>query len=264
MECPVNAIQAVFFDIDGTIVYDTDVLQSASTAIEKLQERGIKVALCTGRSILHTVHVQEHLGIDCAVYFNGGLTRQRDDILESHPLAKDVVKRILSFAEGNDLPFILHTVSKTVSFEPMPSSVEPLLKSFDFPPLAIEDRNTWLQEHADVYQVNVFMDKRWEQVVQNQIPECLIYRWDDTAVDLQKRGCDKSMGGLALLKRWNISPEHAMHIGDGGNDIGMFRTMGMSVAMGNAPDEVQQYAKTTTDRVENDGVYKALEKLRML
>jgi Cof subfamily protein (haloacid dehalogenase superfamily) len=264
MECLVNSIQAVFLDIDGTIVYDSEVMKSAVNAIQKLQDRGMKIALCTGRSILHTVRVQEQLGIDCAVYFNGGLTMQREEIHQSHPLTKDVVRRILSFSDSNQLPCILHTVYKTVAFEPMPSKVDPLLRAFDFPPVTIEDRETWLQEHADVYQVNVFMDRRWEQVVQNEIPECLIYRWDESAVDLQKRGCDKSMGGLALLKSWNISPEHAMHIGDGGNDIGMFRTMGMSVAMGNAPEEVQQYAKATTDRVENDGVYKALEKLNLL
>jgi Cof subfamily protein (haloacid dehalogenase superfamily) len=264
IECGLDQIEAVFLDIDGTIVYDSKVVPSVVEAIGELQQRGFRVALCTGRSILHTTHIQHQLAVESAVYFNGGLALLKDIALTSHPLAPVVVRRISSFAQENHLPYILHTVEKTVVFEQIPKTLEPLLRAFDFPPLSVEDPQTWQDTHQDVYQVNVFMDKRWEQTVQNQIPECLIYRWADQAVDLQKRGCDKSVGAMALLETWNIAPENALHIGDGGNDVGMFKTMGHSVAMGNAPEEVKQYAKMTTERVENNGVYHALKKLELL
>jgi Cof subfamily protein (haloacid dehalogenase superfamily) len=260
----VGTIEAVFLDIDGTIVYDAGVVPSAQTAIRALQQRGIRVALCTGRSILHAKGIQAQLQIDSAVYFNGGLSLHNGKILTSHPLFPDVVERILAFTDENRHPCILHTVTKTVVFDNIPKTIEPLLRAYDFPPLSREDRTDWLERHEDVYQVNVFMDKRWEQVIQNEIPECLIYRWDDNAVDLQKRGCDKSMGASALLEAWNIPLQNAVHIGDGGNDVGMFQVMGTAIAMGNAPDEVKEYATWTTTRVEEDGVYEALKKLEVI
>ncbi len=82
-------------------------------------------------------------------------------------------------------------------------------------------------------------------------------------MDLQKLHCDKSVGATALLKRLGVPPEHAMHIGDGGNDIGMFQTVGVSVAMGNADDGVKQYAKYVTDNVENDGVFAFCERFNL-
>ena len=50
-----------------------------------------------------------------------------------------------------------------------------------------------------------------------------------------------------------------MACGDGGNDIAMLQHAGIGVAMGNADDDVKQYADYVTDSVDEDGIFKALK-----
>lgn len=257
-------IQAVFLDIDGTLVYKGRLTDSAKVTVDELKKNGLFVALCTGRSRLHTHQIQQQLGIRDAVYFNGGLAINKQRIVQSSPLAQDVVARIRNFSVGHELPLILHAQDEALVFDDIPGEFQGLLEDYQFPDLRPVEENLWQETSTKVYQANVFMKPTWDQVAQNQFPECLLYRWDEKAVDLQKRGCDKSLGALAILREEGISPSETLHIGDGGNDIGMFQTMGMSVAMGNAPKEVQHQARMVTARVEEDGVYHAMKDLNLI
>lgn len=257
-------IRAVFLDIDGTLVHQGRLVPSAEKAVRLLQQNDIYVALCTGRAQLHTRQIQHRLELQDAVYFNGGLTVRGDDVVKSNPLSPNVVQRIRDFSFANELPVIFHSQKDALVFEDIPGEFSPLLEEYQFPELNRVNTDLWHTRTEDIYQANVFMAKTWDLPVQNHFPECLLYRWDDTAVDLQRRGCDKSVGALALLDRLDISPSEAVHIGDGGNDVGMFQNMGMSVAMGNAPREVQHHAQMVTGRVQDDGVYHALKRLKLI
>ena len=62
-----------------------------------------------------------------------------------------------------------------------------------------------------------------------------------------------------ILKYYDIPLGETMCFGDGGNDIPMMRHAAVSVAMGNAMDEVKRTAGYVTDTVDNDGVWKALK-----
>jgi Cof subfamily protein (haloacid dehalogenase superfamily) len=259
-----SEIRAVFLDIDGTLFYEGAIVESARRAVLKLLQRDLFVAICTGRSILHAKRIQRDLGLADAVYFNGGLAISNDRVVLSQPLSADVVGRVIQFSRRNQLPIILHTQRSTVIFEPFPDVYRPILEAYDFPPLERIELEHWQSSAEPVYQINVFMDRTWDHTVQNEFPECLLYRWDDRAVDLQKRGCDKVIGAKALLETWNVSPAVALHIGDGGNDIGMFRELGYSVAMGNASEEVKRHAKWVTTSAHEDGVYRALARLGII
>jgi hydroxymethylpyrimidine pyrophosphatase-like HAD family hydrolase len=49
-----------------------------------------------------------------------------------------------------------------------------------------------------------------------------------------------------------------MAIGDYENDLGMFREAGLSVAMGNAPDDIKAKADCVTDTNQAGGLGKAI------
>ena len=53
--------------------------------------------------------------------------------------------------------------------------------------------------------------------------------------------------------------EECMAFGDGGNDMSMLEAAAIGVAMGNAEDRVKACADYVTDRIENDGIMKALQ-----
>ena len=53
-------------------------------------------------------------------------------------------------------------------------------------------------------------------------------------------------------------------IGDGPNDLQMMEYAGISVAMGNARDEVKRLADMVTDHIDEDGILHAFERLGLI
>jgi hydroxymethylpyrimidine pyrophosphatase-like HAD family hydrolase len=62
-----------------------------------------------------------------------------------------------------------------------------------------------------------------------------------------------------MAKRQGIPTEAVATIGDMENDLAMFRTSGLSFAMGNAADHVKKAATHVTASNEDDGFAKAVE-----
>ncbi len=59
----------------------------------------------------------------------------------------------------------------------------------------------------------------------------------------------------------NLQKEELIAFGDGENDLEMLKEVGVSVAMGNAVNEVKKIATMVTDSNEEDGLVTALSKI---
>ncbi len=63
-----------------------------------------------------------------------------------------------------------------------------------------------------------------------------------------------------LAKRLGIKPAEVMAIGDEKNDLGMLKTAGMGIAIGNAVPELQALADQITTDNNHNGVGEAIAK----
>ena len=84
-------------------------------------------------------------------------------------------------------------------------------------------------------------------------------------LDIAPQGVDKSTGLEIVRTELGIDPAHVLVIGDGRNDVGMFRWAlengGRAVAMEQGPQEVRDAAGETTTSVQAGGVAAVLRKL---
>ncbi len=80
------------------------------------------------------------------------------------------------------------------------------------------------------------------------------------ALEITAAGVDKGASLLHLAGRLGASRAEVMAMGDSGNDLAMLKAAGLSVAMGNATDEVKALADYLTETNENDGVAQAVER----
>ena len=78
-------------------------------------------------------------------------------------------------------------------------------------------------------------------------------------LEINAAGCHKGAALAALGKILNISRENTAAIGDNGNDREMLEYAGLSIAMGNATEEIKKIAKATTASCEEDGAALAIE-----
>ena len=74
----------------------------------------------------------------------------------------------------------------------------------------------------------------------------------------------KANGIEVLLHHLNITPAQAIAFGDNYNDLDMLELAGVGVAMNNAPDDVKKTASAVTDDNNHDGIYKFLQKIKLV
>jgi Cof subfamily protein (haloacid dehalogenase superfamily) len=78
-------------------------------------------------------------------------------------------------------------------------------------------------------------------------------------LDVTPPGCNKGTFVQAVAQRLGISLEAVATIGDMQNDLAMFRVSGISIAMGNATDDVKKVANHVTASNEDEGFANAIE-----
>jgi hypothetical protein len=81
----------------------------------------------------------------------------------------------------------------------------------------------------------------------------------DGVAMIMHREAKKSKAVAALADNWGIRRSEIVAFGDDLNDVDMLKHCGVSVAMGNAVDEVKGIAAYICDTNENDGVAKWIE-----
>jgi hydroxymethylpyrimidine pyrophosphatase-like HAD family hydrolase len=83
-------------------------------------------------------------------------------------------------------------------------------------------------------------------------------------VDVIPKGGSKATTILHVAEQVGLTKDDVISFGDGMNDREMLAASGVGVAMGNASDEVRQYANMITSDNDNDGIWKALMELGFL
>ena len=78
-------------------------------------------------------------------------------------------------------------------------------------------------------------------------------------VDLIIPGLHKANGITRLLKRWQLSPQECVTIGDSGNDAEMLRMTAFSFAMDNASDAIKAIARHRTDDNNHQGALNVIQ-----
>ena len=84
---------------------------------------------------------------------------------------------------------------------------------------------------------------------------------DPSYLEFMARGVNKGAGLRAAAEALGLGPQEVMAVGDGHNDLPMLRWAGVSVAMGNASDEVKAAAQFVTENCDRDGLAAALNEL---
>lgn len=81
------------------------------------------------------------------------------------------------------------------------------------------------------------------------------------AYHINSPGIDKGTGFTEIMKKFSISRDDVIAIGDSATDVPLFKVAKTSVALGNASDDVKSEATMTVSAHAGDGVLEALDKL---
>ena len=83
------------------------------------------------------------------------------------------------------------------------------------------------------------------------------------AYHINSKGVNKANGFQEVMNMFSVSKEDVIAIGDSDTDVPLFKLAGISVALGNATDEVKSQATISVEGHEGDGMIEALEKIQL-
>ena len=89
--------------------------------------------------------------------------------------------------------------------------------------------------------------------------QAIAVRSQDYYLDITPPGRDKGTFVKAMAQRLGISTDAVATIGDMHNDVAMFKTSGLSFAMGNGSDEVKSEATRITTGNDDEGFANAMD-----
>lgn len=257
-------IRAAFFDIDGTLTsFNTHrIPDSTIQSLRELQERDIRIIICTGRApsfmsvVLDTIPVK----FDGIVGLNGQYVTDGDGtLIERQPLLESDVRTIIAWLDEH--PDVVASFCEQ-DFVYFNHSSEQLDASFGSlgktaPTRYYDDPHERSKQHT-IYQISPYISKEQEQDLLSHCQCVESVRWAPGFGDFVYDNGGKGHGLRRMMEHYGLDASQAIAFGDGGNDIAMLETAGIGVAMGNAADEVKPHADYVTDDVDHDGIRNAL------
>ena len=250
-------IKAIFFDVDGTLIShkQNSVPESTRTALGKLSDKGILRIVATGRHALELAELPVHdIKFDASVLLNGQLCLDSEgNILSENPISGKDKARIIEMFQGSSIPIVLVEKDRLyINFVNEYVRLAQQAISTPVPDVGFYTGN-------EIYQAVAYVKKDEDEFLFQQLPGCMITRWNDYGVDIVSSSGGKTAGIKEYLKISNIKQEETMAFGDGENDMDMLKFVRIGVAMGNADTQVKEIADYVTDSVDDDGIAKALK-----
>ncbi len=269
----VNDIKLLVLDIDGTITGDSNTLSvTVKEVIAAVQAKGIKVAIATGRMYCSALRFHQEIGstLPLIAYQGAWIQDPGNDQIHRHlPVSKEITQQLLEYFEQpdlrsllsvhfyiNDQLYVREITKETDNYQQRSGvnaiSVGDLRQLLDHEPTKIlalsEDANLTQQLLADLR----LKYKPTDLYLTTSVPTFL----EAANTHVNKGNAVRYLAEEML----GLENHHVMTIGDNFNDVEMLDYAGISVAMGNAPPEVQAIANWVAPSIELDGAAIAIEK----
>ncbi len=277
----------ICLDIDGTLVgFDGKISPSAERAVRTAQKNGHKVIINTGRvkGIIHPFLFE--FGFDGIVAATGAYIEYNNKVLLKDSMTKENYTKILDCINVDDCSIHVCTHQGAIMRKVDIQRIDKILYGYEgenldkdatdgifesLKPITFDDDiYGYFDKYKEIVVVNyIGCKKTIDQVNKEVAPEVdgLIGSWLEDNPYCAEITLSKYSKGTAIkfmCDYLNIPIENTVSIGDTPNDIPMIKAANTGIAMGNAYKNVKESADFITDTVDNDGVYKALKKCKLI
>lgn len=247
----------ILVDLDLTLLHSDGTLSERTiSTLKKCQQNGIKIGFSTSRGTTRIKQYADKINPEilicnagACIYYQNKLIHAETFTLEETHILFDKVYEVL----GPDAEITVDTLDdffwnkkENKSTQYMPESKFHDCKNFPEPAMKFCVQLT---------------DKEKANAISSTVENCSAVLFSDIPwFKFSPKTATKENGILYLSKYLNIPTEQMISFGDDFSDIGMLKTTGVGVAMGNAIDEVKAAANSHTDSCDEDGVAAYLEK----
>eukprot|EP01035_Chromulina_nebulosa_P001429 gene1429-1906_t len=260
-----SRIELLVSDVDGTLVTkDKRLTDRTKAAVKLLREAGIGFTITSSRPTVGMRFLVEPLGITLPVgAFNGSSIVTPDlQPLEQHLIPAPAVQTSLDVLNEFGIDIWLFTNDQWLIRRDDGKYVPHERDTIQHDPVVVEDFAPFMDGVCKVVGASADFDllARCEATLQQALGDAAeAVRSQNYYLDVTPPGQDKGSFVQAMATRLGIDTDAIATIGDMRNDLAMFRVSGMSIAMGNASDEVKAQATHVTTSNAEEGFAGAVE-----
>ncbi len=259
------SIRLVLSDVDGTLVTpDKELTDEAARVVRELGERGILFAVTSSRPPRGLSMLIDPLNLSTPMGgFNGGLivdTKLR--ALAQLTIKAEIVGAIIDVLSSNGLSVWVYQGDDWFVLDLDGPHIARESRAVQFPPTELTSFNTL---RTDIVKIVGVSD---EPELVGKATEAIsaLYAKDVSATSSQSYYLDvtnwrANKGAVVdyLSDHLSIDRGEIATIGDAANDVSMFERSGVSIAMGNATDQVKARATHVTRANDDNGFASAIE-----
>ncbi|HEY7300841.1 MAG TPA: Cof-type HAD-IIB family hydrolase [Xanthobacteraceae bacterium] len=259
-------ISMVIADVDGTLVTKDKVLtERAQEAVRALHSAGIRFAITSGRPPRGMAMLFDPLDLNTPIAgFNGGLFVKRDlSILEQKTLEPDIARMAIDLIRAHGLDTWIYCGNDWLITKPGAPHVAREAWTVQFEPKVVTTFDDHLDKVAKIVGISDDHDlvQRCEADAQAQFGgRATANRSQPYYLDVTHKDANKGAVVDFLSAQLQVPTQEIATIGDSPNDVLMFKRSGLSIAMGNASDQVKSQADRTSDSYDDEGFAKAMER----
>jgi Cof subfamily protein (haloacid dehalogenase superfamily) len=252
-------------DVDGTLVTkDKTLTDDAKAAVRRLHEAGIGFTITSSRPTIGMRFLIEPLAIALPVgAFNGScIVDPQLNLIEQQLIPAPAAQRALDVLNEFGIDIWLFTTDKWLTRNPDGEYVPHEKRAIRADPTIVTDFAPYLEAACKIVgsSSDAALLQRCEIAMQQVLgAEATAVRSQSYYLDITPPGYDKGTFVEWMAKRLGISTDAVATIGDMQNDLAMFRKSGLSIAMGNATDDVKKAATLVTASNEDEGFAKAID-----
>lgn len=261
---PRSSIELVISDIDGTLITSNHELTEATLAeARRLYEKGVQLSLASSRPPRSIFPFAEALQLRSPfAAFNGALVvTVGGDVVARSIITPSIIQRVKAIADEFGLGVWLYDerdwwVSRRDAFvdrEEHTSGFSPKTDGYDERMMKEASKLTVVGKPEMVAQAE-------RRVLSDLDGEISASRSKPRFLDVTAHGMHKGSAVIRLANILKVSTGQVAVIGDGPNDIDMFRQAGVSIAMGQAVDDVRDAATFVTTSNDDEGWARGIER----
>lgn len=243
--------EAIVFDLDGTAVPNLPGGMPSPRLVETIKRHKPTTYLiaATGRPVRHAYPILDALQLLTPAIVSGGtiiLAPKTHEVLKFTPLPAKAIHALFQVIQDRPYTFSLRDeVIETRGHTLHPKLVE-----------NIEIVYIGSVPAGDVAQL------KSDLALIADIAASFVPDWLSTgfAINIVHKDATKEHAVAEVLSLLGVKPEATIGIGDGANDLHLFRSVGLKVAMGNAAPELKSAADIIAPSVEEDGLAIIIER----
>ncbi len=260
-----SRIALVVSDVDGTLVtHDKRLTDGARHAVRRLRDSDIGFTIVSSRPTAGMRFLIEPLGLMLPFgSFNGSsIVDPQLNPIEQHLIPAAAAQRSLDLLSEFGVDIWLFTndawLTRNGDGEFVPNEVRAIRAD----PTVVRDFAPYVPSACKIVGASsdAALLQRCQTAIQQAVgAEATAVQSQSYYLDITPPGHDKGTFVEAMARRLGISTDAIATIGDMQNDLAMFRVSSLSIAMGNATDDVKKQASHVTDSNEEEGFAGAIE-----